>query len=116
MRVPTSTEQIRVESGERGLRVERGTEGKLEGRGMLGMVTGLVCLRYEHTDVPCWARYEMEEDDAESGRSTMSIGDVLKGSQNRCGENCGEGGVCLHIRDIASAGISTGPAWRVDIW
>ena len=53
VRVPTSTEQIRVESGERGLRVERGTEGKLEGRGMLGMITGLVCLRYEHTDVPC---------------------------------------------------------------
>ena len=46
VRVPTSTEQIRVESGERGLRVEHGTEGKLEGRAMLGMVAGLVCLRF----------------------------------------------------------------------
>ena len=57
VRVPTGTEQIRVESGERGLRVERGTEGKLEGRAMLGMVPGLVYLWYEHTDVPCLARY-----------------------------------------------------------
>jgi len=46
VRVHTSTEQIRVESVERGLRVERGTEGKLEGRAMLGMVAGLVCLRF----------------------------------------------------------------------
>jgi len=36
--VSTSTEQIRVESGERGHRVEHGTEGKLDGRAMLGMV------------------------------------------------------------------------------
>jgi hypothetical protein len=46
VRVPMSTEQIRVESGECGLRVEHGTEGKLEWRAMLGMVAGLVCLRF----------------------------------------------------------------------
>jgi hypothetical protein len=62
-----------------------------------------------------WQDMEMEEEDAELGRSTTSIGDVLKGSQNRCGENRGEGGVCLQITDIASVGISTQAAWRVDI-
>jgi len=54
-----------------------------------------------------WQDMEMEEEDAELGRSTTSIGDVLKGSQNRCGENRGEGGVCLQITGIASVGIST---------
>ena len=91
---------------------------------MLGMAAGLVCLRYERTDVPCLARYGVEEEDAELGRATMSIGDVLKGSQNRCGENRGEGGVssdkryfqCWHINPGRLEGGHLGSEVELACW
>jgi len=86
VRVPTGTEQIRVESGERGLRVEHGTEGKPE---------GALCLAWLQDLYVCGMSIRI--------RRIVVV-------------RIAEKAVCLQIRDIASAGISTQAAWRVDIW